>query len=178
MDRLKNKHYRDSTKNTYYKIWQHFNMFFIRLDSKPRTWEERLVLFLGYLVDIGRKSSTVQSYISAIKLVLCDDGEIINENIYLLKALMQACKYENDQVKICLPIKKGLLCMLLDEINKLLDQQPYLCCLYRAIFITGYFGLLRIGELTSGPHVVKACDVHLGRNKNKMMFVLHTSKTH
>ena len=56
--------------------------------------------------------------------------------------------------------------------------QPYLTILYRAIFATAYFGLFRIGELTLSPHVVKAVDVHLGVNKRKMMFVLHSSKTH
>ena len=35
-----------------------------------------------------------------------------------------------------------------------------------------------MGELTESPHVLKAKDVHIGRNKKKMMFVLHTSKTH
>ena len=44
--------------------------------------------------------------------------------------------------------------------------------------MTGYYGLLRIGEMTASPHVIKACDVHLGKNKRKLMFVLHSSKTH
>ena len=35
-----------------------------------------------------------------------------------------------------------------------------------------------MGELMQGPHTIKACDVHIAKNKNKLKFVLHTSKTH
>ena len=43
---------------------------------------------------------------------------------------------------------------------------------------TAYFGLLRVGEVTESQHIIKAKDVHISDNKNKMMFVLRTSKTH
>ena len=70
--------------------------------------------------------------------------------------------------------------MLMDQLGNIFDKQMYLLILYQAIFITLYFGLFRIGELTaaSGNHAVLAKDIHIGRNKNKLMFVLHTSKTH
>ena len=35
-----------------------------------------------------------------------------------------------------------------------------------------------MGELTKGPHVIKACNVHLGVNKNKILFLLISFKTH
>ena len=57
-------------------------------------------------------------------------------------------------------------------------MQFYLSCLYRAIFAACYYGLLRIGQAVKGEHVLKAVDVHLARNKRKLKFVLHTSKTH
>ena len=42
----------------------------------------------------------------------------------------------------------------------------------------GYYGLMRVGELTLSPHTVKAKDVHLARNKEKLLIMLYTSKTH
>ena len=69
--------------------------------------------------------------------------------------------------------------LILNSIDKLFKTpQPYLCILYRTIFITAYYGLFRVGELTNSPHVVKACDIHIGQNKNKLLFVLRSSKTH
>ena len=56
--------------------------------------------------------------------------------------------------------------------------QPYLALLYQAIFIAMYFGLFRISEVTTGAHPVLAKDVHLGKNKRKILFVLRSSKTH
>ena len=64
----------------------------MRLDTKPSTWEERLVLFVRFLIQQRRKSTTIRSYISAIKSVLRDDGEELNEDIFLLKSLTRACK--------------------------------------------------------------------------------------
>ena len=35
-----------------------------------------------------------------------------------------------------------------------------------------------MGEITAGTHPVLAKDVHIAENKDKVLFVLHTSKTH
>ena len=56
--------------------------------------------------------------------------------------------------------------------------QPYLSLLYCTIFSTMYYGLFRASEVVSGEHLVLASDVHIGKNKNKILFVLRSSKTH
>ena len=151
----------------------------MRLDFKPKTWEERLVLFVGFLIQNNRKSTTIRSYISAIKCVLRQDGEELNEDVYLLKSLTKACQLKNDKVHTQLPIRKGLIHLILANLLKIFSgDQSYLTKLYRALYITTYYGLFRIGEVTKSDHVIKACDVHTAKNKNKMMFVLHSSKTH
>ena len=42
----------------------------------------------------------------------------------------------------------------------------------------GYYGLMRIGELVHGDHTLKARDVHIACNKNKILIILYSSKTH
>ena len=91
-DKLKTQQYRGSTKTNYYFVWRKFNEFFVKSDVKPATWEERLILFVGYLIDKQLKSTTIRCYISAIKAVLREDGETLNENTYLLKSLTKACQ--------------------------------------------------------------------------------------
>ena len=178
IDKLRNKHHRLSMEANYHVIWRIFNEFFLRLDQKPDSWEERLTLFVGYLIDHNRKLSTIKSYISAIKSVLRDDGVILNENRYLIASLTQACRLKNDRVLTRLPIQKQLLNLLVKQLEVIITEQPYLLALYKAIFVTGYYGLFRIGELTLGMHPVLAKDVHISDNKRKLKFVLHTSKTH
>ena len=179
VDKLRHQCNRSSTRANYYSIWKKFNQFFIRLDSKPETWEEHLTLFVGFLIDNKKKSTTINSYISAIKSVLKEDGADINEDRILLNSLTKACRYKNDTVLTRLPIRKNLLHLMLDTIEYVhRSQQPFLITLYKAIFITAYYGMFRVGELTKSIHVVKARDVHIGKNKNKIMFILRTSKTH
>ena len=180
IDKLKCKTVRDTTSQNYLSIWRHFNKFIIRLDFKPDRWEDRVAIFCAYLIQKGLQSSTIKSYISAIKSVLRDDGYEWNEKRGLLSSLTQACKLKNDQVKCRLPIQRGLLNLLFFELQRVLPSQSYLVSLYRALFALAYFGLMRIGELTAAPgmHAVKACNTHMGINKNKIKLVLYTSKTH
>ena len=105
IEKLRAEHNRDSTKKNYFGIWRNFNEFFIKLNTKPHTWEERLTLFVGYLVQKQLKASTIRSYISGIKAVLRQDGYEINEDQYLLTSLTKARRLVNDQhVRTRLPL--------------------------------------------------------------------------
>ena len=116
----------------------------------------------------------------AIKAVLKYEKIKLNENKVLLSSLIKACKLQNDCIRTQLPIRKGLLQVIINSVEKYYDNnpQPYLCTMFRALFSMAYFGLFRIGELTLSPHVIKARDIHIGVNKKKLLFVLHSSKTH
>ena len=120
----------------------------------------------------------LKSYFSAIKGTLKDDGYDWNDSKVLLNTLTPACRVMNDKLKIRLPIQKGLLELMLFQLQKLFSNQPYLVTLYKAWFLTTYYGLFRVGELTNGNHFVRASNVHIGINKNKILFILHSSKTH
>ena len=170
--------FRDTMKKNYYTIWKIFSNFYLKLDYKPNNWEDRLILFAGYLADKECKSSTIKSYVSAIKAVVMNEGIHINENRFLLNSITRACSFRNDIAKTKLPIHKNLLGILLKQLEKCYACQPYLRSLFMALFSTAYFGLFRIGELTKGDHPILAKDVHIGANKNKLMIILWTSKTH
>ena len=45
--------HRDSTAKNYLSIWRQFNKFMIRLARKPRLWEDRTTLFVGFLIEKG-----------------------------------------------------------------------------------------------------------------------------
>ena len=178
LEQLRVRCRRDSTKENYYTIWKLFNKFILKLDIIPGKWEDRVFLFLANLVNEGKKSSTVHSYFSAIKAVLFYNGYELSYDLMQLKAITKACRLINDKLQTKLPIRLSLMEQILFEIGREYDQQPYLKCLYQTIIAIAYFGLFRIGEVTKGDHVVKARNVFLGQNKNKVLFVLYTSKTH
>ena len=160
-------------------MWKLFNEFFIRLDIKPNNWEDRIVLFSGYLIDNDKKSLTVKSYISVIKAVLEADDVEVNENRYLINSLTRACCYRSNKVRTRLPIRKNLLFMLMDKIPTVFQgEQPYLITMYKALFITAYFRLFRVGEIMKSQHVLKAKDVKIAENQRKIKFIFRMSKTH
>ena len=177
---LRLKQHRNSTMKNYYSIWKVFNEFFIKLDQKPEEWEDRITLFAAYLINQNRKSTTVRLYISAIKAVLGRIKIKVNEDRCLLNSLTRACKLTKDTVTIRRPIHKQMLEMIIKTVHFHFDQlgQIYLKHLYSALFATTYYGLFRVGEVTMSPHAVKACDVQIGTNKRKLMFILRSSKTH
>ena len=91
----------------------------------------------------------------------------------LMTSLVAAAKSKNDYSKSKLPIQKGLLDTILYSVEKKYrDKQPYLEILYKNIFAFLYYGLFRIGEVTRGSHPIKAKDIHLADNKDKLLVML------
>ena len=150
----------------------------MKLDVKPKLWEDRATLFLGYMINKGMQSSTVKSYLSAIKKTLIVDKYEWNDNLVLIRSLAKACRIINDKVMTRLPIHCGLLEMILFEVCRYFASNSYLQILYTTLFAVSYYGLLRVGEVTYSPHVLKAKNVYLGTNKNKILLILYSSKTH
>ena len=93
--------------------------------------------------------------------------------------LTKACKLINDRVTTRLPIGCNFLEMILFEVSRVYGSttQVYLEVLYMAIFLISYYGMMRV-EVAFGPHVLKAKDVNMASNKNKLLLILYTSKTH
>ena len=182
LEKLKGFKNRKTTNNNYLRIWRNFNIFLMRLDCMPREWEDRTSLYIAHLIDQGIKSATVKSYISAIKTTLVNDNYKWDDSKVLLNTLTRACRVINNVVMTRLPIHCSLLELMLFEIERVFanNNQLYLEHLYKAIFSLGYYGLMRVGELTvnEGGHTVKAKDVHLATNKEKLLVILYTSKTH
>ena len=174
------RQHRDSTSRNYLSVWRKFNKFLISLDKMPILWEDRTTLFIGHLITNGMQSSTVKSYVSAIKKTLVMDGYQWNDDLVLVRSLAKACRIINDKVRTRLPIQCGLLELILFEVQRYFDSinQYYLKVLYTAIYIISYYGLMRIGEVTRSQHVLKAKDVHIALNKDKILLMLYSSKTH
>ena len=179
IEEFKYNRHRSSTDRSYHATWRTFNNFIIRLDKIPRSWEHRVSLFCAYLVkDVGVQSSTLRSYVSAIKSKLTADNYDWNDKLVLLSAFSGACKLRNDTVRTRFPIKKYLLNLLLFELHRFYEDSCYLCLLYTAAFSVAYFGLLRVGEITFSEHSIKAVDVYASKEKQKILFLLRSSKTH
>ena len=156
----------------------------MRLDRRPKFWEERVAIYCAYLVENGSKSATVKSYVSGIKCLLKLNGYKYDDNKVLLNSLTRACRLINDKIYHRLPIKKSLLEMLLFKLERMCSKSVYMESLYKAIFTMAYYGLMCASELATESydycmdHAIRACNIHVGVNKSKIMLVLYSSKTH
>ena len=161
-------------------IWRQFNNFVISLDVKPKFWEARTTLYIAYMIDNGKQSASIKSYVSAIKKLLIIDGYKWQDSEVLLTSLTRACRLVNDRVQHRFPIHCGFLEMILFEVERTYAAQSqwYVECMYKALFLICYYGMMRIGEITDSPHVLKARNVHIATNKDKVLLMLYTSKTH
>ena len=180
MNKLLANQNRDSTSKIYLAIWRQFNKFVIKLDQKPPSWEDRVNLFIAFKIQSGMRANSAKSYVSAIKRLLTDDGYQWDDAKLLIGSLTRACKLTDNKVDIRLPINGNLLELILFEVQRtyLSNNQPFLDSLYKAIFCISFYGLMRIGEVTESPHVIKACNIHIAHNKEKLLLILYTSKTH
>ena len=80
-----------------------------------------------------------------------------------------------------LPICLRLLDAILFGLERYFGEhqpQPYLEKLYKAIFSISYYGLMHVGEVTTGTRPVKAKDVHVSHNRDHVLLILHSSKMH
>lgn len=128
------------------------------------------------MVDNRYHSTTVKSYISAIKYCLMVDGIEVNISNCQLSALVRACHLQNDTIFIRLKLLNRLLnlvkaCIILGK------GQFYLGRWLRAIFVMAYYGLMRVSELV-GCHAVAARNVVYGENKRRVTMYLRSSKIH
>ena len=129
----------------------------------------KVTLSIGYKIDNGMQSSTVKSYVSAIKKSLVNDGYPWDDQKVLLGLLTKACKVINDKVHTRLPIQYGLLEMLLFKVQRMFNEnnQFYLKTMYKALFAVSYCGMMKVCEVTQVLliiHVVKAPHVHSATN--------------
>ena len=92
LETLKNEKHKGLTHKSYYSIWRRFNQFLVKLDKIPKTWENRVSLYCAYMIQEGLQSSTVKSYLSAIKDVLANDDYELSVSKILLNTITKSCE--------------------------------------------------------------------------------------
>ena len=168
-ENLCNQQHCPSTGRMYHHAWKNFNDLLVALDERPSDWNDKIMLFAAQLIVEKHPVPTIKSYVSAVKSFLRDDGIEIDDNSVMLSSLIKSCKYMTcNRGLVRLPIQLGLLNIILRQMDNFFlvkKNQPYLALLYKSITLFGYYGMMRVGELTEAEsdHTVNFSDVHLDR---------------
>lgn len=105
LDKMKGMKHKPATRRKYHRVFTGLANFVWRLDKKPNNWGDRLILYIAWLSEVKKlQSSTLKSYISAIKQVLITEGYEINEDRVVLDSIIKTTKARNDKLLRRLPI--------------------------------------------------------------------------
>ena len=100
----------------------------MNLGCKPPFWEDRIALFLAYLIDKKQPEHPIRSYTSGFKSGPCGDGIVIDNNSYLLASLLRACKYvRHDRVHHRLLEHRGMMRLLVDKVGDFYENRGQSC---------------------------------------------------
>lgn len=178
VERNHQKRVAPSSKTSYHGIFDNFLDFLDLFNTLPDRWEDKIVLYVSFLADNIYEEQTIKSYLSAIRHELKQDGVRLDEDKFLLESIIRSSRFKNREKRERLGISEQMLHRILDQVDLTFDQQPYLKSLYKAMYVLGFYCLLRVSELTSGAHPILAKNVIAARNKLKKQVTLVTSKSH
>ena len=158
-----------NTRKLYSRIWSEFRNFCAShlqvQDAIIPVSISTLSLFLASLFMKGYAPSTLFTYNSAVSYMHKLNGLPDPGSSVFIQKMLQGAKKSRIQVDNRLPITKSILYRLVLALNKTCSL-PYYQSLYKAMFVTAFFGLLRVGEITKNlndkeSHCLQLSDIKM-----------------
>jgi hypothetical protein len=144
-----------------------------------------LLFYIAYMSHTGLSASTITTYIPGISTMHKLNGQTDNTKSFLVTKILEGSKRKNSpKADLRLPVSMNLL-------KRLIQSLPFVCTsvyestMFASAFSFCFFGLLRVGEITSqskgraGKHVIHGSDIKLVRNKDSvdLHLMIRNSKT-
>ena len=137
--------------------------------------EYNLLEFILFLSLSGFAASTVQLYLAGVRHHLKLRGQNCFNNSFIIRMVVKGVSTRFPEPDVHLPITLDLLADMWDVLLYIVHdrfQITMFCCM----LTLGYLGLLRPGEITYSPHMVKVENIYFV--KQHVHIYLTSSKTH
>ena len=150
----------ESSKGTYKRAWEVYKAFRCKYDVKPvfPIAKDTMFLFVVYMQQEGYASTTISSYASALgyahKLADIPDPS----SSFLVRKSLQTVRKIKPAFDKRLPITKHILETLFMS-TELAFKDMYIKNLYQSMFLLSFHAFLRVGEITTSPHILHLADV-------------------
>ena len=131
------------------------------------------VKFVVFLSMAGLALATILSYISGVKYHL--RIRFLNDfnDSFLLKLVAKGIASQQRQPDVRLPVTMDILVKMFHALP-VVHVNPHEVCMYRAVLIAGFYGLMQPGELTESQHVLLVQGVQL--QMHQVVITLNSSK--
>jgi hypothetical protein len=149
----------------YWHYTQELNVQFQGCQNLPLS-SQNVSMFLSYLNIKGFAPSTIVSYTCAIGYVHKLAGFSDPTSAMLVQKLLGAAVNISPSLDSRLPITRVLLLRLVQSVD-LIEHLPYFQSLLKAMFVTAFFGLMRVGEITKdrdGQVAINLDQIQIGHN--------------
>ena len=129
--------------------------------------------FVAFLSMANLALATILSYIFGVKYHL--RIRFLNDfsDSFLLRLVAKGIVSQQHQLDVRLPITMDILVKMLHALP-LVHINPHEVCMYRAVLVAGFYGLMYPGELTESQHVLLVLGVQL--QSHRVVLMLNSSK--
>ena len=168
--------YRESTYKSYSRAWQLFLNFMAGYQYPVFDMQEsQFMEFIAYLSLSSLAPSTILLYISGVRANLCWHKLTPFYDSFVIKMRLKGLNAKHRDPDVRLPVTRDILGQMC-QVLPCLVKDPYTTCMYASMLTLAYNGLLRPGEFTYSPHVIRVENVWF-HNGNVVLY-FPSSKTH
>ena len=137
--------------------------------------EYNLLEFISFLSLLGFAVSTVQLYLARVRHHLKLRGQNCFNNSFIIRMVVKGVSTRFPELDMCLLIMLELLADMWDVLPYIMHDR-FQITMFRCMLTLGCHGLLRPGEITYSPHVVKVENMYFV--KQHVHIYLTSSKAH
>ena len=131
--------------------------------------------FISYLSLSGLAPATILLYIAGVRANFCWWGLPTFSNSFFIKMMLKGVTAKHRDPDIQLPVTREILRQMCDALPLILSDY-YMVQLYKSMLTLAFHALLRPGEFSYSPHVVRI--EHIFVDNMGVTIYLTSSKTH
>ena len=115
---------------------------------------DHVVAFIAHLSLSGKAASTISSYSAALAYYHKINGWADPTDNFIVRKLKEGCRRQGDHADVRRPVTVPLLSRMVSALQSVCSSS-FEVSLFKAAFVTAFFGFLRVGEFTAAS---KAAD--------------------
>ena len=125
--------------------------------------------YISYLSLAGFAPATIQLYVAGVRTHLRWRSLPTFSDSYVIKMMLKGVSSQHLLPDIRLPVTRPILHQMCDALFFVIKDR-YMVSLYRSMLTLAFNGLLRPGEFTYSPHVIRVENVYLHEGSISLLF--------